>query len=196
MASPTAIGGAGIGASVAGTALSAYGAYEGGQAQQKMYGYQANVAKINSQIALQNADFARMKGEQSSVIEGRKGAQQLGAIKAAQGASGVDVRSGSSVDVQESQKATTSLDLTQIRSNAAKTAYDYDVQSTEDINQAGLYTMAGANAAKAGEIGALSSIIGGAGSVSSKWLAGKQQGLWGGSGSGGGGVADSDFAIY
>lgn len=191
MASPTAIGGVGVGATAAGSALSAYGAYEGGQSQSQMYGYQAQVAKINSNIALQNADYARMQGEQQSVIEGRKGAQQLGGIRAAQGASGLNVNSGSPADVQASQKSTTALDLNQIRSNAAKTAYDFDVQSTEDVNQAGLYTAASKNAKTAGDIGASSSIVGGAGSVSSKWLAGQQQGLWGNAGGN-----NSNIAIY
>lgn len=196
MASPTAVGSVGLGATAAGSALSAYGAYEGGQSQSRMYGYQAQVAQINSNIALQNADYARMQGEQQSVIEGRKGAQQLGGIRAAEGASGLNVNSGSAAQVQASQKGTTALDLNQIRSNAAKTAYDFDVQSTEDINQAGLYTAASANAKTAGDISALSSIVGGAGSVSSKWLAGQQQGLWGGAGSSGSGSMVSDTAIY
>lgn len=178
MASPTDIGEVGLGSTAAGSALSAYGAYSGGQATSRMYGYQANVARINSTIALQNSDYARMQGEQQAVIQGRRGAQQLGGIRAAQGASGLDVNSGSSSQVQASQKSTTALDLNQIRSNAAKTAYDFDVQSTEDINQAGLYTSAASNAKTAGDIGALTSIVGGAGSVSSKWLQGQQEGLW------------------
>ena len=179
MASPTQIGEVGLGSTAAGSALSAYGAYASGKSTSQMYGYQARVAQINSTIALQNADYARMQGEQQSVIAGRRGAQQLGAIRANQGASGVSVGSGSPAQVQTSQKSTTAMDLNQIRSNAAKTAYDFDVQSTEDINQAGLYDAASRNAKTAGDIGALSSIIGGAGSVSSKWLAGQQQGLWG-----------------
>jgi hypothetical protein len=194
MASPTAIGETGLGATAAGSALSAYGAYETGTANSRMYGYQAQVAQINSKIALQNADYARMQGEQQAVIAGRKGAQQFGGIRAAEGASGLDVNSGSSTQVQASQKSTTALDMTQIRSNAAKVAYDYTTQSTEDISQAGLYNMAASNAKTAGDIGALTSIVGGAGSVSSKWLQGQQEGLWGnGSGSF---TASSDSAIY
>ena len=178
MASPTTIGEVGLGSTAVGSALSAYGAYSQGQATSRMYGYQANMARINSQIALQNADYARNQGEQQAVIAGRQGAQQLGGIRAAQGASGLNVNSGSAADVQASQKSTTALDLTQIRSNAAKIAYNYDVQSTQDISQAGLYDLAGSNALTAGDLGAASSIIGGAGSVSSKWLQGNQQGLW------------------
>ena len=179
MASPTTIGEVGLGSTVVGSALSAYGAYSQGQATSRMYGYQANMARINSQIALQNADYARNQGEQQAVIAGRQGAQQLGGIRAAEGASGLNVNSGSAKDVQTSQQGTTALNLTQIRSNAAKTAYNYDVQSTQDISQAGLYDLAASNALTAGDLGAASSIIGGAGSVSSKWLQGNQQGLWG-----------------
>lgn len=196
MTSPTNIGEVGIGASAVGSAISAGGAYASGQANSKMYGYQANVARINSQIALQNADYARMQGEQQSVIQGRKGAQQLGGIRAAEGASGLSVGSGSSKDVQASQKSTTALDLNQIRSNAAKTAYDFDVQSTQDQNQAGLYSAAASNSKTAGDISALSSIVGGAGSVSSKWLAGQQQGLWGNAGDSGAFTGVSDSAVY
>jgi len=158
-----------------------------------MYGYQANVARINSHIALQNADFARMQGEQQAVIEGRKGAQIFGGIRTGEGASNLDVNKGSSSQVQASQRSTTALDLTQLRSNAAKTAYDFDVRSTEDINQAGLYDAASRNAKVAGDLGAISSIVGGAGSVSSKWLQGQSVGLWGG---GQPYSADSDRAIY
>jgi hypothetical protein len=71
------------------------------------------------------------------------------------------------------------MDLTQIRSNAAKTAYDFSTKATMDLNQATLDTMAGANARTAGDINAASSILGTVGSVSSKWLQGKQMGMWG-----------------
>jgi hypothetical protein len=55
-----------------------------------------------------------------------------------------------------------------------------------DTNQATLDIAAGKNAAAAGDINAVSSILGTAGSVSSKWLQGNQVGLWGVSGNAGG----------
>lgn len=182
MASPAAVGGVGIGATGAGSLLSAFGAYKQGQSTSAMYGYQAGMATLNSKIALQNADYASQQGEQQAVIEGRKGAQQLGAIKANQGASGLDVNSGSTVQVQQSQRQTTQLDTQQIRSNAAKTAYDFQTQSAEDVAQAGMYTAAASNANTAGDIGALTSLVGGAASISSKWLAGTQSGMFGSNG--------------
>jgi hypothetical protein len=145
-----------------------------------MYNYQAGVAQINAGIDKQNAEYALNQGEQQSVIEGLKAGQQAGAIRAAQGASGVDVNSGSAAAVQASQRGITAMDLTQIRTNAAKTAYDYNVKSVMDTNQASLDVMAGENAKTAGDINATSSILGSVSSVSSKWLQGSQAGLWGG----------------
>jgi hypothetical protein len=151
-----------------------------------MYDYQAQVATLNAGIDKQNAEYASNQGEIQATQYGEKAAQQRGAIKVAQGASGIQVGTGSNADVVASQGKITNLDLTQIRSNAAKTAYDFQVKSAMDTDQATLDTMSGNNAKTAGEIGAFSSILGTVGSVSSKWLQGKTAGLWGG-GSGGSG---------
>ena len=174
----TGVGTIGLGATLAGGLLSAFGAEKSGAAQQQMYNYQAAVAKINSQIDQQNREYALNYGEQQATIEGMKAGQQFGQIRAAEGASGIDVNTGSAADVQRSQRAVTAMDLTQIRSNAAKTAYDYNVKSVMDTNQASLDVMAGQNAKIAGGIKAASSILGTAGSVSSKWLQGQQAGLY------------------
>jgi len=173
------IGGVGLGASLGGGLLSAFGAHQAGERQQQMYNYQAQVARINADIDKQNAAYARNKGEIEATQYGQKAAQQRGGILSAQAASGLDVNSGSAAQVRSSQGTLTRMDLTQIRSNAAKVAYDYDVKSTMDINQANLDVMAGENAAKAGNINAMSSILGTVGSVSSKWMQGSQMGMWG-----------------
>ena len=173
-----AIGGVGLGATLAGGMLSAYGAEKTGAAQQQMYNYQAAVAKINSQIDKQNAEYAIDQGEKQAAIYGAKEAQTFGAIRAAQGASNIDVNSGSAARVQASEKLVGGIDTTQIRSNAAKVAFDYDVKSTMDLNQATLDTMAGINAKTAGDINMAASILGTVGSVSSKWMQGKTVGMF------------------
>jgi hypothetical protein len=173
-----AMGVIGIGASLAGGILGAEGAKQSAAATQQMYNYQAGVAQINSKIDLQNADFARNQGEVQATQFGLKERQQEGAIKVAQSASNLDVNSGSAIDVQTSQRKLGQMDLTQIRSNAAKTAYDFDVKSTMDLNQSTLDITAGTNAIAAGNIQAMSSIIGSVGSVSSKWMQGSQAGMF------------------
>jgi hypothetical protein len=166
-------------ATIGGGLLGAQGAEKAGTAQLEQNYYQAGVAKLNSSIALQNADYALNQGEQQAMEFGIAGGQRLGNIMAAQSSSGLDVNTGSAPLVRAGQKQIIDLDTTQIRSNAAKTAYDYDVQSTQFEQQATLYEMAGTNAAAAGQIKAESSIIGTAGAVSSQWLQGSQVGLSG-----------------
>ena len=179
MADPATLGMIGIGASAGGGLLSAFGAGRSGAAQQQMYNYQAQVAQINATIDTQNAEYALNQGEQQAQAFGLKAAQQRGQIIAQQGASNIAVGSGSNAEVVQSQDLLTRMDLTQIRSNAAKTAYDFNVKSTMDTNQATLDVLAGQNAKTAGDINATASILGTVGSVSDKWLKGSQQGLWG-----------------
>lgn len=174
----TGFGVAGIGATLAGGLLSAFGAEKEGAAAQQAYNYRAQVAKINADINRQNADWSRAKGDQEQVAFGIKTAQQRGAIRAAQGASNIDVNSGSNVRVQESQDKIARLDAETLRTNAAKVAYDYDTKAYMDDNQAVLETMAGENAREAGNIKAIGSIIGTVSGVSDKWQKGRTTGLW------------------
>ena len=190
-----AMGIIGMGATLAGGVLGAQGATQEAAATQKMYNYQAGVAKINSQIDLQNADYARNQGEVQAQQYGQKAAQQFGAIRTTQAASGLDVNTGTNAMVQDSQRKVTATDLGTIRANAAKTAYDYNVKSVMDLNQSTLDVMAGENAVAAGKIKAQASILGSVASVASKWSQGSQMGMFGGSGSGMGFMPASNVGI-
>lgn len=169
-----------VGATVAGGATGALGSLISGDANQKMYQYQAAVAKMNQQIAKQNAGFALATGEVQAQQMGMKTRAVIGQTKADQGASGLDVNSGSTTKVRESEAEVGAEDAATIRSNAARKAYGYEVTAAQDEAQGKLDIMAGENAKTSGEIGAFSSILGAVGSVSSKWLTGTQQGIFGG----------------
>lgn len=177
MADPISLGGLAAAASGGGSLLSAFGALSGGQAQSRQLQYQAGVADLNKQIALQNADYAQHTGDIQGQQYGMQAAQRMGAIRAGIGASGIDIGSGSKAAVQDSQRYVTELDTTQIRSNAARKAYGFDVEATQDAAQAGLYSAAASDAQSAGEIKALGSLVSGAGSVASKWYQGSSVGL-------------------
>lgn len=179
MALNTDIGIFGIGETLLGGITSAFGNYEGGQAQKKMYDYQAGIARLNKQISDQNATYARQIGEVSAANYGLKAGQQMGRIKSAQASQGLDVNSGSAAQARASTAKLQSNDIAMIRSNAAKTAYNYTAQGVQFGAQAQLDTMAGRNAAYAGMISADSSLVGMASSVSSQWLSGQRLGLWG-----------------
>lgn len=179
MGSPQQIGQLGLGATTGGSLLSAGGAISSGIAGANQYQYQAGIAKLNQQLDAQNEEFARQTGEQTAAQFGIKAGQQMGQIKASQASAGFDVRSGSDAQVRTSQRTLNTIDTNIIRSNAAKTAYNYEIQGAIAGQQASMYSAASKNALMAGMIGAGSSVLGGVSSVSSQWLKGQQTNLWG-----------------
>lgn len=178
MASPAVIGGVGIAAAIGGSILSASGEKQKAAATSQMYTYQAGIADLNRRIALGNRDYSLYAGDEEAKRFGMKSRQVAGSIVAKQAASGVDVRSGSSVDVQKSQKQVSDLDMATIRNNAARKAYGYQLEADTATMQTSMYQAASSNSLEAGNIAAAGSLISGASSVSSKWLQGKQVGLW------------------
>jgi len=178
MVDNTYLGGLGMFNTFLGGITSAIGGFEQGQAEKRMYDYQAGIARLNAQISEQNAKYASDVGELQAGMYGTKAAQQLGAIKSTQASHGLDIRSGSAAQVQASERLVSATDMAAIRSNAARTAFNYREMAQQGAAQAGLDVMAGRTAATAGMIRAATSIIGGATSVSSQWLTGQKAGLW------------------
>ena len=168
MADPLSI--ASMGMSAVGAGINAFGAIQSGAAQSQMYQYQAGVAETNQKIALQNRDYALNAGETEAVRYGMGAAQRGAQIKTGMSTSGMDIGSGSKADVQSSQQIVSGMDLGQIRNNAARKAYGYEVEAAQDTAQAGLYTRAASDAESAGGIKAFGSLVSGAGSVADKWL--------------------------
>lgn len=174
----------GAGASFAGSMTQASGAKYQAAAQANEYMYRAGVARINQQIAKQNADYERYVGEVNATNLGLKTQATIGQQRAAQGASGFDVNTGSNVRVQDSTRMLGKTDIATARANAARRAYGYELTAWEKGVEADYGPVAAANAKKAGNISASASILGGVGSVASKWLqASSAFGFGGGSGS-------------
>lgn len=159
-----------MGATIAGGATGAMGSLFGGQAAATAANYQAGVAQMNAQIAQQNAQFEQQKGEAEAQQAGMKGRYQLGMTKAIQGASGIDVNRGSTVNVQRSESEITNMNEATIRNNAARKAWGFEVEGANDQAQAALDRMKASTSKTAGEFGAASSLLSAAGSVSSKWM--------------------------
>lgn len=155
-------------ASYASFGLKALGAIKGFQGQKYEAKANANAAKYNAAIASNNAIIAR----QNSELEARKGnaeveAKQMetrariGAIKASQGASGVDVNYGSAVDVRSSAAMSGQLSAINIRANAARRAYGYEAEADQYDAQSTLYKAQAVNEKNAGNIKANSTLLGG-----------------------------------
>lgn len=165
---------------LAGSAVSAVGQYETGQANSAAAAYQAQVATNNAKIAMQNATWESASGETASVNKGLETRGTLGKAKAYTAASGVDVNTGSAPTVRAGAEEMGLLDQLTIRSNAAKKAYGEEVQATSDTAQSQLDTFQSQQAATAGDIGAAGSLLSGASTVGGNYL--KFQNQFGGSG--------------
>lgn len=176
MAAPIAM--VGIASTLIGAMTSAAGAQYQGQAQSNMYTYQAGLADMNAKIAKQNAEYAGKVGEVEAQQSGEKTAAQIATTKAIQGASGLDVDRGSPVDIRTSEREIGQENEGIIRANAARKAYGFEVDAANQEAQSNMYKTSASTASTTGKIGFMGSILGGAASVSSKWLQGSSVGLW------------------
>ena len=131
--------------------------------------YQAAVAANNAKQATINANYATQAGNIEAGNQQLKTAALVGAQRAAMGANGLDINSGSSMDVQSGTQLAGDVDAMTIRSNAAQKAYSYQVQGAGFTADQGLDQSRAANAIVAGQNGVASSILGGASSVADKW---------------------------
>jgi hypothetical protein len=174
------IGLLGIGLSAAGGIVGAQGAAYTGQAQKAQADYQAAIAGMNAKLAEADARYAEEAGVSEQVVAGLRGREAVGAIKAGFGAGNIDPTKGSARNVITSQEVVNQFNQEMILANAAKRAYGFRVQAAGDTAQGRLYTLAGQTAETAAGYGVTSSLLGAAGSVSSKYLQAKQSGLFSG----------------
>lgn len=159
-------------ASLASTVVGGLGAIQSARAASASAGYNAQVAANNAKIATQNANFAGAEGEQNVAASEAKTRAALAATLTNQGASGVDINSGSLVDVRESEAKLGMLNTLNIRSEAARQAYGFSTQSTNYSNQSALDKSQKASDEIGGYLNAGSTVLGGIGQASkyTDWL--------------------------
>lgn len=166
--------------------------------QSKIMDYQAAVADQNEKIALQNQDYEKNITTDKQWQKGAEWRATRAATVAAQGSSGINVNSTSSVDVRQSMIELGTYDQMQIQSEGMRKAYAFGVEANQAKAQADLYRYSSAMdvvqaantrtavgmtmqalplqqqaynlAGTAGTLGAMASIAGAAGSVASKWM--------------------------
>lgn len=171
MADPmTMMAGASMAASAGGGILSAFGGMEASRGKASMYRYQAGVAQINERLAREDADYTRHVGEVEAQRAGMKQRFTEGTTKATQAARGIAIDRGSPTEVRESMRDVGLFDQALIRSSAARKAYGREIDATKAKLEAGMYREAADRTEDAGMMSMLGSLIGTAGSVSSKWL--------------------------
>lgn len=158
-----------LAAGIGGAGISAIGALEGGAAAHNAADYQAQVANNNAIIAKQNAAYATQSGLQQAANQSMKGRAQMGKIKANQAASGVDVNTGSSADVQQSQREVNKLDTDTVLNNAELKSYGYRTDASNFQAQAGLDEMQAEQAPIGAAFSAAGGLLSSASSVGSRW---------------------------
>lgn len=173
---------AGLG--MAGAGISAIGTIAGGIANRNAANYQAAIANNNKIIAIQNAARAEQAGNVQAEATSRKGAAQVAAIKVGQAASGVNVNTGSPVDVQAGQRETNQLDTETVLNNNMLHAYGYRTQATNFEAEENLDKAKADAAVPAAALSATGSLLSNASSTGFKWN--------GGGGGGGGGSSGVD----
>lgn len=161
-----------------GAATTAVGTLAAGSSTAAADSYKAAVAANNAQLATQQSKLDIQSGEIAAVNQGLKTKAAVGQEKAAQGASGIDVNTGSAAAVRAGTAETGMLDALTIRSNAAKKAYADEVTAQSDTEQGVLDTYAGQSAETGAELGAAGTLLSGASTVGNNYA--KLQNAFGG----------------
>lgn len=158
-----------MGLALVGAAIGAAGTIVSGVSASNAQKYQAQVAENNAAIARQNAEYAMQAGHAETEKTSLKGAANLSNIKAGQAASGVDINSGSAVDVQASQRETNKLDSETTLNNAQLKAYGYRTQETGFKAEAQLNRAAATSTLIGTGFSAAGGLLGSASSLSPSW---------------------------
>lgn len=140
-----------------------------GDAARKQADYQAAVARNNEILAQRAAADATARGD---VAEGQKRmqtAQMLGRQRAVLASNGVDLGTGSALDIVGDTAAIGEQDALTVRSNAAREALGYKTQGINFANEANLDQMKGDAVSSAATLNGASALIGTAGSVAKQW---------------------------
>lgn len=159
-------------ATIGSSAISALGAISQSRASAASAGYNAKVAQQNAEIATKNAQFTGAEGEQNVGAAGAATKAKIAATLANEAGSGVNINSGSAVDVRESEAKLGMLNALNVRSQAARQAYGYQTQSASDTGQAALLRKQQSADQEAGYINAGATVLGGVGKASqyTNWL--------------------------
>lgn len=157
---------------LAGTGAKAKGQSQAGTANSALYGYQAQVARRNAEVQRQRADYAEKAGIAGADIESLRGANILGTVKARQAASGVDVNTGSNVDVRAGIAKANRFSAENVLNNALLQAWGYKNQAANEEAQAGIYDAAARGAISGSDLAAGGTLLEGASSLPFGWLKG------------------------
>lgn len=167
MCGPATMAIASLAMTAAGTVVQTSAAMQASKAQKQAYEYQAAVSRNNQKIAEWQAQNEIAKGQEAEIEQRRKIAALKGSQRAGLAAKGLDISTGSALNILTDTDYLGELDVANIRSNAERAAWAARVQGSNEAANAELLTMR-AEAENPLMTGA-GTFLSGAGSVADRW---------------------------
>lgn len=156
---------AGLVVAAVGTGVAVYGQIQAGKARKKQEAAAAKVAQKNAAIAKENAVEVRAQGERDVARKRLETLQIISKQRAGMGANGIELDSGSALDVVMDSQMMGELDAQTIRRNAENKAQAYLQQGSNFDDQANAHLISGDNAGSAGVLGGIATGFSGVGSA-------------------------------
>lgn len=190
------------GLSLAKGVMGAVGASQTASANAANYNVQGQIALNNAAIARQQEVFDTGAGEFKTTQTGLIGAAKVAAATGAMAKGGVDINTGSNLNIRDAATRAASVDSAVSQSDMARKAWGYQVAASNFGNQASADVAGANNARRAGRTAAIGSlldgVIGAAGSMAGGGMGSFGKFSFGGGGGGGNGVGNdpAQFGIY
>ena len=144
-------------------------------ARRASFDYQRQVSENNAQTSEALAEDARQRGRAEERAQRLQTQQLLGRQRAVLGATGLQADSGSALGILGDTAALGELDALQIRDNATREAWRFQVQASNDQAQAGLLGLEASNV----QGGSPAPLLSALGTVSNRWRGyGRDNGWW------------------
>lgn len=143
------------------TGFAVAGSVVGGAAAYRQARFQQSAAQRHADVMGMAAGDARLRGDAEAQRVAARGSQVIGAQKAAAGASGVDIASGSPAQLINASSGKVELDVKTAQNNAAREAWGYETEQTNAQLQASQAGSAADYALVGGALGAAGSALGG-----------------------------------
>ncbi len=154
-------------ATIASTGLQIMGQSQAAGAQRASLEYQSAVQRNNQIIAQRQADDARARGEVEANKKRQQAQQLIGRQRTVLAGNGVEVDTGSALDITSDTAAAGELDALTIRANAEREALGFETNAMNFGSQSQLSSFQAsqqdASLANAG------TLLGGVGSIADKW---------------------------
>lgn len=123
-------------------------AYSQSRAQKAEGAYQSQIYEANARLADLQAEDAISRGDAEAKKHNTQVKKLIGSQRAAFAAQGIDINSGSPLDVQADTAALGAEDEQTIKNNAWREAWGYKVQASDYRNSGAFSLLSSKNAAK------------------------------------------------